>query len=101
MIWHVLDLQESHCTFITSGVNGSCRRRAPDDSLVFSLDFPVHNPKDSYRIEHNQDSDSLTLTDKKRICDYQGPTLAVAVSPQRVRDIAMLGRDGNSRFKIF
>jgi hypothetical protein len=71
----------------------SCRRRtSPDDSIVFSLDFPITNPKDSFRIDYEGDH---LLFDKKRLrSERQNPSLAITVSSNAVRDIAVLGRDG-------
>lgn len=64
-----------------------------DDSLVFSLDLPVANSPDCYRIDPEENSFILS-EDKQRVCPG-GPHLAIAVLSRDTRDVvAVLTRNG-------
>lgn len=68
------------------------RWNKPDDSLIFSLDLPLPNSPDCYRIEPDENSFALS-EDKQRVCPG-GPHLAIAVMPNARDVVAVLSRDG-------
>jgi hypothetical protein len=73
----------------------SYSQKAPEDTLLFSADFPTAIRKDCYRIIEDEDTFDLEGPKESRCCGDGKPTLEMVVSSHGPRDVvAVLKADG-------